>query len=105
MLPSPLKPFFLLPGSTASECLWYDVTQFCHQSSLTSKPIVHHPAMDTLVLSLQSGKAAAVFFISKHRDSSRSVVKFENVVVMWFQVFGFAVSHTVAEFFELLLRP
>ena len=45
-------------------------------SSLTSNPKVHHPAIDSLVLSLQCGKATAVFVSSRHRVS----LKLENVV-------------------------
>ena len=54
----------------------YDVPSFCHDSSHTSDPKMHHPVMDSLVLSLQCGKATAVFVSSRHRVS----LKLENVV-------------------------
>ena len=46
-----------------------DIPSFCHNSSYTSDPKMHHSAMDSWVLSLQQcGKATAVFVRSKHHD-------------------------------------
>ena len=56
-------------GSTSTSVfLMYDVPYFRLNPSLTSNPKVHHPAIESLVLSLQRGKAAAVFVSSRHRD-------------------------------------
>ena len=63
-LEPPLPPFFYV------RC--FVVRQI---SSLTSKPKVHHPAIDSLVLSLQCGKATAVFVSSRHRDFVAQVEK------------------------------
>ena len=47
----------------------YDIPSFCHNPSHTSDPIMHHPVMDSLVLSQQQcGKATAVFVPSKDCD-------------------------------------
>ena len=56
-------------GST-STCVFFlhDIPLFCHNSSHTSEPKTHHPATDSLVVSLQYGKATAVFVPSKDCD-------------------------------------
>ena len=55
---------------STSTCVFflYDIPSFCHNSSHISDPKMHHPAMDSLVLSLQCGKATAVFVSSKDCD-------------------------------------
>lgn len=47
----------------------YDIPHFYHNSSITSNKKSHYPATDSLVLSLQSGKAAAAWVTCKRRDS------------------------------------
>ena len=63
-------------GST-STCVFFlrDIPSFYHNSSHTSDPKMHHPAMDSLVLSLQCGKATAVFVPSKDCDIVAEVSK------------------------------
>ena len=78
----PQKIFYLAeymekitPGSTSTTVfLLYD-TRFVnfHRSSRTFNQRVHHPAMDSSVLSLRCGKAAAVFVPCKDRDSVAEV--------------------------------
>ena len=53
----------------------YDVPSFCHDSSHTSDPKMHHPVMDSLVLSLQCGKATAFFVTSIDCDIVAEVSK------------------------------
>ena len=53
----------------------YGIPSFCHNSSHTFDPKLHHPAMDTLVLSLQRVKATAVFVRSKDCDIVAQVSK------------------------------
>ena len=63
-------------GSTSTSFFFtYDVPQFRRNSSLTSERKVHHPAIDSSVLSLQCGKAVAVFVSSRHRDFDAQVGK------------------------------
>ena len=63
-------------GSTSTSAfLIYDVPKFRHNSSLTSNPKVHYPAIDSLVLSLQCGKATAAFVSSRDRDFVAQVGK------------------------------
>ena len=60
--------------STCVYCL-YDIPSLFNNSSHTSDPKMHHPAMDPLVLSLQRGKAIAVFVPSKNCDIVGEVSK------------------------------
>ena len=69
-------------STSTSVFFTYDVSCFRHNSSLTSNLKVHHPAIDSLVLSLQCGKATAVFVSSSTATLS---LKWK----MWFQVVGF----------------
>ena len=62
-----------------STCVFFlnDIPSFCHNSSHTSDSKMNHPAMDSLVLSLQCGSAAVVFrpFKDRHcRSSFQKVV-------------------------------
>ena len=63
-------------GST-STCVFFlrDIPSFYHNSSHTSDPKMHHPAMDSLVLSPQCGKVTAVFVPSKDCDIVAEVSK------------------------------
>ena len=53
----------------------YDIPSFCHNSSHTCDPKMHHPAKDPLVLSLRCGKATTVFVLSKDCDIVADVPK------------------------------
>ena len=83
----------------------------CHNFSVTPNPKVHHPAIDSLVLSLQCGKAAAVFVSSRHRDFVAEVGKCSSrsldllFLVLWPSTFftaprSMSSSRTYEHFFE-----
>ena len=62
-------------GSTSiNSCVFFlYVPSFCHNFlSHTFDSKMHHSAMDSQVLSLQCGKATALFVCSKHLDISHS---------------------------------
>ena len=82
-------------GSTSTSVFFtYDVPYFRHNSGVTSNRKVHHPAIESLVLSLQCGKATAVFVSSRDRDfvaeggkcGSRLLDLF-SLVLLWPSVF------------------
>ena len=80
-------------STTISVCVSDHVSYFRHYSSLTSNPKVHHPAIDSLVLSLRCGNATAIFVSSRHRDFVAEVRKcgFRSldlfVLVLWLHIF------------------
>ena len=55
--------------------LLYDIPSLCHNFSHTVDPKMHHPVMDSWVLSLQCDKATAVFVPSKDCDMVAEVSK------------------------------
>ena len=90
------KPFpdkSTIESTSTSFFFTYDDPYFRHNSGVTSNRKVHHPAIESLVLSLQCGKATAVFVSSRDRDFVAEVGK------IWFQAVGFVFSRTVAKCF------
>ena len=88
-----ISPFFCtnLRVEAALPVYLYDVPSFCHNSSHTSDPRMHHPAMDSLVLALECGKATAVFVPSSGLRHCRSSCK------TWLQGGGFDFSRTISK--------
>ena len=84
-VPPPTKYIFFAdssnnpPTGSTSTCVFflYDIPSFCHNCSHTADPDMHHPAMDSKVVTTQCGKVTTVFVPSKDCDI---VVKVLNVV-------------------------